>query len=328
MNPEWYLPLIFAGLMALAMLMYVVLDGYDLGVGILFPFADDAVKDEMVSSIGPFWDANETWLVLGIGILLIAFPKAHGEILAALYLPVFFMLIGLILRGVAFDFRYKAKTEYKSFWDAMFFVGSLLASLAQGFMLGRYIMGFDSDLAATLFACMTAICTAAGYGLLGATWLAMKTEKQTLEKTIRWAKRCLVLTVLGVVAVSIATPLVNERIFEKWFSFPTLFWLSPIPLVTAVLMLQCFHTLNSPDNTRLWQPFAFSVGIFILSFCGLAYSLFPYLVQDSIDIWQAASAIESLQFVLWGVLIAVPAIMLYTAFSYRVFWGKTDDLSY
>ncbi|MEM7469509.1 MAG: cytochrome d ubiquinol oxidase subunit II, partial [Pseudomonadota bacterium] len=315
MSAEWYLPMIFAGLMALAMLLYVILDGYDLGVGILLPFADDQERDQMIASIGPFWDANETWLVLGIGILLIAFPKAHGVILTALYLPVFFMLFGLILRGVAFDFRYKAKSAYKNLWDNLFFAGSLIASLAQGFMLGRYIMGFEGGWNGNLFATLTAICTAAGYGLLGSTWLAMKTDGNTLRKTIRWANRCLGLTVLGVVAVSVTTPLVSEEIFAKWFSFPTLFWLSPIPLVTAVLVLQCFHTLNRDNIARLWQPFACSVGIFVLSFSGLAYSLFPHLVRGELDIWQAASATESLQVTLWGALITVPAILLYTMFS-------------
>jgi cytochrome bd ubiquinol oxidase subunit II len=328
MSEAWYLPVVFAGLMALAMLLYVVLDGYDLGVGILLPLANDEEKDQMISSIGPFWDANETWLVLGVGILLIAFPKAHGIILTALYLPVFCMLIGLILRGVAFDFRYKARVKYKPLWNTLFFLGSLVTSLAQGFMLGRYIMGFEHTLSANLFAALTAICTAAGYGLLGATWLAMKTENGTLEKTIRWALRCLFITAVGVVSVSIATPLVSERIFQKWFSLPDLFWLSPIPIITALLFVACHRNLTSPDKQRLWRPFACTVGIFVLSFCGLAYSLFPYLVRDQLDIWQAASATESLRFVLWGALVTVPAILAYSAFSYRVFWGKTTDLTY
>lgn len=328
MSPEWYLPVIFAGLMALAMLLYVVLDGYDLGVGMLMIFADDKEKQEMISSIGPFWDANETWLVLGIGILLVAFPRAHGIILTAMYLPVFFMLIGLILRGVAFDFRYKARAKYRKLWDMIFFIGSLTASLAQGFMLGRYIIGFESGASAHIFAMLTAVCTAAGYCLLGSTWLAMKTENATLEKTIRWAKRCLFLTALGVILVSMTTPLVSDRIFDKWFSLPNILWLSPIPLITLVCFIACFRKLNSPNRNSLWQPFALTVGIFVLSFCGLAFSLFPYLVRDQMDIWQAASATESLQFLLWGALITVPAILAYTAFSYRVFWGKTSDLTY
>ena len=328
MSAEWYLPLIFAGLMALAMLLYVILDGYDLGVGILFPFANAQEKDQMMASIGPFWDANETWLVLGIGILLIAFPKAHGIILTSLYFPVFIMLVGLILRGVAFDFRYKAKASYKKLWDTLFFAGSLITSLAQGFMLGRYIMGFESGLTSTLFASLTAICTAAGYALLGATWLAMKTQNETLTKTVRWAKYCLTLTVLGVVAISLATPWASESVFNKWFSWPSIFWLSPVPFATAYLIYRCFQGLHRFDPSKQWVPFACSVGIFVLSFCGLAYSLFPYLVSGQLDIWQAASAVESLRFVLWGALITVPAILLYTAFSYWVFWGKADELTY
>ena len=328
MSAEWYLPLIFAGLMALAMLLYVILDGYDLGVGMLFPFASATEKDEMMASIGPFWDANETWLVLGVGILLIAFPKAHGIILGSLYMPVLVMLVGLIVRGVAFDFRYKAKASYKDLWDKLFFAGSLVTSLAQGFMLGRYIMGFQSDISSTLFAILTAVCTAAGYALLGATWLAMKTQEQTLRKTISWAQYSLTLTVLGVIAVSVATPLASNAVFEKWFSWPNVLWLSPIPFATAYLIYRCFQALHQFKVEKQWLPFACSVGIFGLSFCGLAYSLFPYLVSGQLDIWQAASATESLRFVLWGALVTVPAILIYTAFSYWVFWGKADDLSY
>jgi cytochrome d ubiquinol oxidase subunit II len=186
-----WLPEIFLALMGLAMLAYVVLDGFDLGVGILLPGGDDAQKDTMIASIGPFWDANETWLVLGVGILLIAFPMAHGVILSSLYLPVTLMLIALILRGVAFDFRVKARAKHKHLWDRSFFVGSALAALSQGFMLGAYILGFEWSVANFAFASFIGVCLLAGYALLGATWLLMKAEGELQRKAVRWAQRAL-----------------------------------------------------------------------------------------------------------------------------------------
>jgi cytochrome d ubiquinol oxidase subunit II len=328
---DFWLPVIFAGLMALAMLIYVVLDGYDLGVGILLNGGDEGEKDMMIASIGPFWDANETWLVLGIGILLIAFPVAHGVILTSLYLPVAAMLVGLILRGVAFDFRVKAREPRKPLWNGAFFAGSLLASLAQGFMLGHYITGFEQSLAAYTFATMIGLSLVAGYSLLGATWLIMKSEHALQQKAVAWARRALWLTALGIAAVSIATPLVSTRVFDKWFSFPQFLLLSQIPAISIALILTCHFQLKKLAkriDDREWVPFALTVTIFILAFAGLGYSLFPYLIIDEITIWDAASATKSLQFVLWGVLITLPAILGYTVFSYRVFWGKTRELSY
>ncbi|WP_265468737.1 cytochrome d ubiquinol oxidase subunit II [Arenimonas daejeonensis] len=200
------LPLIFTGLMALAMLLYVVLDGYDLGVGILLRGASDPQKDRMISSIGPFWDANETWLVLGVGLLLVAFPLAHGVILSSLYLPVAAMLIGLILRGVAFDFRVKARAAHKPLWNGAFWAGSLLAAFSQGFMLGSYILGFRDDAVAVMFAIAIGLCLCAGYALLGAGWLVLKAEGELRERALRWAYANLWLTALGIAAVSVATP--------------------------------------------------------------------------------------------------------------------------
>ena len=324
-------PLIFVGLMALAMLIYVVLDGYDLGVGILLRRADETQKDQMIASIGPFWDANETWLVLGVGILLVAFPAAHGLILGGLYLPVAFMLIGLILRGVAFDFRVKAHADHKPLWNAAFYGGSLLASLSQGFMLGIYILGFRYTAANMLFAAFIGLSLAAGYSLLGAGWLLLKSEGALFRRALRWARGSLWLTGIGIVAVSIATPLVSQRIFDKWFSLPNLWLLSPIPLLTAILFFVCDRSLRAmlrDDVGRIWLPFACAVGMFVLAFAGLAYSLFPYLVVDRLTYTEAASAPESLQAMLIGVAITLPAILAYTAYSYRVFWGKTRELSY
>jgi cytochrome d ubiquinol oxidase subunit II len=326
----WF-PLIFVGLMGLAMLIYVVLDGYDLGVGILLRGADDADKDAMIASIGPFWDANETWLVLGVGILLVAFPLAHGVILGGLYLPVAAMLAGLILRGVAFDFRVKAHDDSKPLWNLAFHAGSVLAAFAQGFMLGIYILGFKYTAANVAFAVFIGLSLLAGYALLGACWLIMKSEGALYARAVRWARVALWLTAVGVAAVSLATPLVSERIFAKWFTPAHLLLLSPIPLLTAWLLLLCDRSLRrlaSGRERRIWIPFACAVGVFVLAFAGLAYSLFPFLVVDRITYLDAASAPESLGVMLVGVAVTLPAILGYTAYSYRVFWGKTRELRY
>jgi len=325
------LPLIFTGLMALAMLVYVVLDGYDLGVGLLLPLAEDADKDRMIASIGPFWDANETWLVLGVGLLLVAFPIAHGVILTSLYLPVTVMLIGLILRGVAFDFRVKAHAEHKHLWNLAFFVGSSLAALAQGFMLGNYIIGFRHDAAGIAFSLLIAVGLAAGYALLGATWLILKVEGALIHRAAQWGWRSLWFTGLGIAAVSLATPYMSPRIFEKWFALPNLFFLMPVPVITALVFALCESRLRRmlrSGSVPDWRPFAAAIGLFILAFAGLAYSLFPYLVMDRLTIWQAAAAPASLSFILVGVLITLPAIIGYTVISYRVFWGRGGELSY
>ena len=331
---DW-LPVIFMGVMGLSMLAYVVLDGYDLGVGILLRRAKVADKDLMVSSIGPFWDANETWLVLGVGILLTCFPAAHGIILGELYLPVAIMLIALILRGVAFEFRVKARAAHKPWWDRAFYGGSLLAALSQGWMLGSYILGFESGWAAWSFAALIAVCLAAGYALLGATWLVLKTEGDLQLQAIRWARGALLLTALGVLAISLATPWISERIFAKWFTLPYVVLLAPLPMATALLFFITHRSLARLP-TRLaqgnaygdWVPFASTVGIFILAFYGLAYSLFPYLVIDRMTIWQAATSPESLKIILVGALIVLPMIVGYTVVVYRVFAGKTRVMSY
>ena len=326
-----WLPEIFLALMGLAMLAYVVLDGFDLGVGILLPGGDDAQKDTMIASIGPFWDANETWLVLGVGILLIAFPMAHGVILSSLYLPVTIMLIALILRGVAFDFRVKARAKHKHLWDRSFFAGSALAALSQGFMLGAYILGFKWSVANFAFASFIGVCLLAGYALLGATWLLMKAEGELQLKAVRWAQRALWLTGIGIGAVSVATPMVSARIFEKWFSLPNFILLLQIPLITAALFfiaLRSLKRMRAGDLRSPWQPFVCSVGLFVFAFLGLAYSLFPYLVVDRITIHDAAAASGSLMIILFGVAVTLPAILAYSAYTYRVFWGKATQLRY
>ncbi len=331
---EW-LPVIFMGIMGLGMLAYVVLDGYDLGVGMLLRSAEDEQKDTMIASIGPFWDANETWLVLGVGILLTCFPLAHGLILGAMYLPVALMLVGLILRGVAFDFRVKARVEHKGAWNNTFFVGSLITALSQGWMLGFYILGLEHSPRAYIFSAVIAVCLSAGYCLLGASWLIMKTDGPLQLRAVHWARRALWVTAVGVAAISFITPWASPRIFDKWFALPYVVMLIPIPLATAALFGVIERSLRRlPVRLALGNeygvgvPFFSAIGIFVLAFYGLAYSLFPYIVGDRMTIWQAASAPESLKFILVGALIVLPAIIGYTVFSYRVFSGKARDLTY
>lgn len=326
-----YLAYIFAFLMGLSMLIYGILDGYDLGVGILTKNASDEEKDKMIASIGPFWDANETWLVLGVGILLVAFPKAHGVILGNLYLPVTLMLVGLVFRGVAFDFRAKVSHEKKQFWNHVFFAGSFLTAFMQGYMLGSYIVGFEKNFLALLFSILAGISVAGGYSLIGACWLIMKSEHDLQIKAVKWAKFALFITLMGIILVSIATPIVSSRIFAKWFSFPEFFMLAPIPIITAIIVVMTYLSLRilPYENDRFcWVPFSLVVAIFILCFHGLAYSFYPYIVPGVLTIVEAASAKESLLMVLYGVMIVLPTLIFYTFFAYRVFHGKSSELKY
>ncbi|KQZ93987.1 cytochrome BD ubiquinol oxidase subunit II [Mesorhizobium sp. Root157] len=333
MTLDWptLLPLIFAGLMGLAILIYVVLDGFDLGIGILFSVADDAEKDTMIAAIGPFWDANETWLVLAVGLLLVAFPLAHGIILTALYLPTFLLLVGLILRGVAFDFRAKVPAGRKRRWNGIFFAGSVLASLAQGYMLGIYVLGLDTGLAAMAFGALVALCLAASYAAMGAAWLIYKTEGALQQKAVLWLRSTLVLTVLGMVAISLATPFASPRIFDKWFVWPQMLYLSPLPILSALLFAwlwrQTFHLPKENDRHSI-VPFLTLAAIFALGFAGLAWSFYPFVVPDRLTIWQAASAPESLAFILVGTVFVLPIIIFYSFYAYRVFGGKAGDLTY
>lgn len=325
------LPLVFMGVMGLALLAYVVLDGYDLGVGLLLPFASDEQKDVMVSSIGPFWDANETWLVLGIGVLLIAFPIAHGIVLTALYLPVAVMLVGLILRGVSFDFRVKAHAAHKDLWNRLFSIGSLLAAAAQGWMLGSYLTGFDRGAWPVLFALGIAVTLPTAYAMLGAGWLVMKTEGELRERAVAWARKALWPMGLALAGISLATPMVSPNVFERWFALPQIIALLPIPVACAVAFFASWHVLAKPALVRGgygWIVFASTVLIFVLAFLGLAYSLYPYIVVDRLTVWQAAADAKSLWFIFVGVAITLPVIIGYTIFMYRVFWGRAQDLYY
>ncbi len=330
-----WLPLAFMIVMGLAMLAYVVLDGFDLGIGVLLPLASDDDKDLMIASIGPFWDANETWLVMGIGVLLVAFPMAHGVILSTLYLPVSLMLIGLTLRGVAFDFRVKARADHKAWWNRAFFAGSTMTAIAQGYMLGELILGFELSLFAFFFSTFIGLCLASGYALLGASWLVAKTSGEQQLKAIRWAKRSVALTAIGVGAVSLATPLLSEVIYDKWFNLNNLIVVWPIPLITAVLFVVLWRSLGrlpvrlANDNEYgIWVPFTTTVGLFMLAFHGIAYSLFPWLVIDKLTIWDAAAAPESLLVIFVGAAVVLPVVVAYSIYVYRVFRGKAAALEY
>ena len=330
MTFDTMLPVIFMALMGVSMLVYVVSDGYDLGVGMLMHRATDAEKDVLIASIGPFWDANETWLVLGIGILLVAFPKAHGLVLSELYLPVALMLVGLTLRGVAFDFRVKAKADHKPMWDRMFFAGSTLAAVAQGWMLGRYVSGFGEGWNYPLFAAAIAAALPMAYVLLGAAWLIMKTEGALQQKAIDWAKIAWGPMVVGLALISLATPWISATVRERWFTLPAVIALMAIPLVTVAALLTVRRLLDTRivRGPLCWLPFVLLIGVFVLGFLGLAYSLYPYVVIDRLTIWQAASSPAALKVILFGVCISVPAIAAYTVFSYRVFRGKATELKY
>ncbi len=314
------LPLIFAALMGAAILAYVVLDGYDLGVGMLMPGASDEEQDVMVASIGPFWDANETWLVLGVGILLIAFPAAHGYILGALYLPVAAMLTGLMLRGVAFELRVKAQGWHAELWNWLFWFGSFLASFAQGYMLGRYVTAFQPGWGYFLFSLLVGAALCGGYVLLGAAWLILRTEGELQRKARAWTKWGLLWVALGVALVSLATPLASEIVRDKWFDFPRTLGLMLLPLASLAAWLWVWVSLRKSD----WQPFAGAVTIFALAFAGLAYSVFPYVVIGWLTVWEAAAHPAALKVVLAGVALVLPFLIGYTVFAYRVFRGKAQ----
>jgi len=319
------LPVVFAALMGLSILAYVVLDGYDLGVGMLMPAATADEQDVMVASIGPFWDANETWLVLGIGLLLVAFPLAHGVVLGALYLPVTAMLIGLMLRGVAFELRAKAEGWHAELWNWLFWLGSFLAGFAQGFMLGRYVTGFQPGFGYLLFALVTGAALCGGYVLLGATWLIGRTEGRLQKEAISWARWGLLWVALGVALVSLATPFVSETVRGRWFDFPRTLALMLLPAASAAAWLWIWRStgrLKRGERAAEWAPFGGAVAIFALAFAGLAYSLFPYVVIDRLTIWQAAAHPSALWVMLVGVAIVLPFLAGYTVFAYRVFRGK------
>jgi len=326
---EWYLPVIWAAVLGTAVALYVILDGFDLGIGILFPYASsERERDQMMNSIAPFWDGNETWLVLGGTGMLVAFPKAYAVIMPAFYLPVIVMLLALVLRGVAFEFR--AVSSNKGYWNAAFAGGSTLAALCQGVILAGLIEGVKVENGAfaggsfdwaTPFGLLCAVGVVAGYALLGSTWLIMKTDGDVQARARRQA-RPLLLAVLGLMAlVSLWTPLAFDRIATRWFSIPNILFLWPVPLITAIIAY--FDWLWIRDREVL--PFLSSIALFLLGYLGLVISVFPYLVPPSLTIWQTAAVPASQIFMLLGTIGLLPLILCYTGFVYWLFRGKVRE---
>lgn len=326
------LPLIWGLLIAAAVLVYVLLDGFDLGIGIVFPFApSNTCRDKMMNSIAPFWDGNETWLVLGGGGLFAAFPLAYAVLMPAFYMPIIAMLLGLIMRGVAFEFRFKSSEKGRRLWDYMFHFGSLIAAFCQGMILGAFVQGVTVDGRnfaggpldwASGFSVMTGIAVVAGYALLGATWLVMKTD----DITQKWARNVAsyVLGFVGIflVLVSACMPFVNDGIRDFWFTTPQLYYLLPIPLITLGLFVRLWRDLYR--GTAEYRPFFCSIGIFFMSYVGLGLSLFPWIVPFQFDLWQAAASAPGLSLLLLGVAPLLPLILAYTGYSYYVFRGKAS----
>jgi cytochrome d ubiquinol oxidase subunit II len=328
---EWYLPVIWAALIGTAVAMYVILDGFDLGVGIMFPYAkDDRARDQMMASVAPFWDGNETWLILGGGGLWVAFPRAYSVIMPALYLPVIVMLLALVFRGVAFEFRSVARSS-KYLWNGAFAGGSIVAAFCQGLILGGLIQGITVENGAfaggafdwaTPFATACGFGVVAGYALLGTTWLVMKTEGAVAERARGHAKLLLGAVLVFMAIVSLWTPLQFPRIAERWFSLPNFYFLWPVPAVTALLAFASWRWLEAGRDAL---PFFGAIGLFLLGYLGLVISSFPYLVPPSVTVWQAAAAPASQIFMLLGTLVLLPLILVYTGFVYWVFRGKVRE---
>ncbi|HSL79723.1 MAG TPA: cytochrome d ubiquinol oxidase subunit II [Pseudolabrys sp.] len=327
---EWYLPLIWAAVIGIAVVMYVLLDGFDLGIGILFPFAEnESERDQMTRSIAPYWDGNETWLVLGGAGLFVAFPIAYAIIMPAFYVPVIVMLLALVFRGVAFEFRHVSRS--KTGWNIAFAAGSTLATFAQGVILGRLIQGIpvkDGAFSggsfdwATPFALVCGLSLIAGYGLLGATWLVMKTDGPVAERAREHAKTLLVAVLASMVVVSLWTPLTEPRVAARWFSLPNFYFLWPLPVVTALIAYLEWRWLEARRDV---PPFLATMALFLLGYLGLVISNFPYLVPPSLTIWDAAAVPASQIFMLLGTLLLLPIVIGYIVFIYWLFRGKVRE---
>jgi len=328
---EWYLPVIWAVVIGFVVAMYVILDGFDLGIGILFPFAKSMdERDQMMNSVAPYWDGNETWLVLGGAGMMVAFPHAYATILPALYVPVIIMLLALVFRGVAFEFRWLGVAS-KKHWSFAFAAGSMLAAFCQGLILGGLIQGIkveDGAFAggtfdwATPFAAFCGLGVATGYGLLGATWLVMKTEGSVATRARTQAKALLLAVLAFMAVVSLWTPLAFDRIATRWFSIPNIFFLWWIPVVTALVSFAGWRSL---ERGRAVVPFIMAIALFLLGYLGLVVSTFPYLVPPSLTVWQAASAPATEIFMLLSTLIMLPIIVGYVIFVYWTFRGKLRE---
>ncbi|MBY0560342.1 cytochrome d ubiquinol oxidase subunit II [Hyphomicrobium sp.] len=323
------LPLIWALIIGFGLMMYVIMDGFDLGVGILFPFVPArSDRDLMVNSVAPIWDGNETWLVLGGAGLLAAFPVAYSVVLTALYLPIIAMLAGLILRGVAFEFRLSAERTPRHTWDTLFAFGSYLATFSQGVVLGTFIRGFPVTNRAytggpfdwlTPFSIFTGLALLFAYALLGATWLIIKTEGP-LQERMRVLARPIVITLfVAIVIVSIWTPIEHRAIAERWFSFPNIILFSPVPVLVVLATLALLWAVQRDSHAL---PFVLALVLIFLGYSGLVISLWPNILPPSISIWDAASPPQSLGFTLVGALFIIPFILVYTAWAYSVFRGK------
>jgi cytochrome d ubiquinol oxidase subunit II len=325
------LPTLWAFIIAFAVFAYVVMDGFDLGLGLLFPFfRDHRERDVIMNSVAPVWDGNETWLVLGGGGLMAAFPLAYAVLMPALYTPVIGMLLGLIFRGVAFEFRWRARRE-GNFWDVAFAAGSLLAALAQGIALGAILQGVAVAGRAygggwwdwlTPFTILTGAALVVGYALLGATWLIMKTTGGLRQRAYTLSWRLLFATLAGLVAVSVATPFLHIDYWHRWFAWPSLAYTAPVPILVALVTLFLLRSLERRQDVR---PFVLTLVLFAITYAGLGVSMYPFIVPQSITIWQAAAPAKSQQFMLIGVAILIPMIITYTAFAYWVFRGKVDS---
>lgn len=331
------LPLIWAAIIAVAIFMYVLMDGFDLGVGILFPFAADArERDVMMNTVAPVWDGNETWLVMGGGGLLGTFPLAYAVLFEALYLPLIIMLLALVFRGIAFEFRFKSRRN-KHWWSVAFAGGSIVATFAQGVVLGTFIQGFAVDEAArrfagtaldwlTPFALFCGLALIGGYALLGATWLLLKTTGGLQDWAFKITLPLASAVLAGIALVSLWTPFLDIEVSTRWFSMPNLLFLSPVPLLVGGAGWLLWRAVAARSE-RL--PFLLTMGLFALSFAGLGISLWPYIIPYEVTIWEAASPAVSQGFMLIGVVVLLPLILGYTAYSYWVFRGKvTADVGY
>ena len=328
------LTIVWAGIIAFAIAAYVVMDGFDLGIGILFPrFAVGKERDMAMNSIAPVWDGNETWLVLGGGGLMAAFPLAYAIILPALYAPLIAMLLGLVLRGVAFEFRWR-DPAHRAAWDAAFTGGSLIATLAQGITLGALLQGIEVSGRAyaggwwdwlTPFSLLTGIGLVIGYALLGACWLIMKTEGPVQDKAYALAKPLGVGLIVAIAAVSAATPFLEGDYWRRWFDFPGVLAAAQVPLATAVVTFLFFRALLKRQEVA---PFLYALGLFGLCLIGLAISMFPDVIPGRVSIWDAAAPYDSQLFMLVGAAVLVPIILAYTAWAYWVFRGKVGEDGY
>lgn len=323
------LALIWAVLILFSIMMYVVMDGFDLGIGMLFPFVPEKEhRDVMMNTVAPIWDGNETWLVLGGAGLLAAFPLAYSVVLTALYLPLILMLVGLIFRGVAFEFRFKASAGRRRVWDASFALGSYAATFFQGVVLGTFINGLEVvdgryaggplDWIAP-FPLFTGAGLVAAYMLLGSTWLLMRTEGVLQDEMRRRTKHWLWTLLLTILGVSVWTALAHPAIAERWFSLPNLYFFAPVPLLVLVAVVYLLRGLRRGHHT---SPFLLTLGLVFLGYSGLGISLWPNIIPPDISIWEAAGPPQSLGFTLVGALFIIPIILMYTAFSYWVFRGK------